>query len=365
MYLHQPLLVPNARVRLCPDTVGAWGQSREIYQAWDLPGAVVPARKYRLPAMEGKVAVVFQDEANAETVDLLLGPLSVKPDRPFVLRYCSSIKSFCGSDCFGSPKDKSCLAHIKQRTKRGGLNGHEYEWMGGDAKRKRPNPEEFTGARWIQSCQTSTGATVYVQAYKDESDKSGMRQMQMPYKWIATPQPDARVPLGIGYPGSHFPTSSTPEVRATPKCLAPPQAPRTRPPQLGLGAVRRADLNPFGTPAQVRQIPSASAAISPNVLLNSARMQGTNLLTADSAAALPPQWPMLPRPQLSLLPQPHHQLLLQPQQHLLSMPPQLSYLPGPSQLSLLPMTHAMPLGSVTPTMPLLPMHRAYPGLAVW
>lgn len=119
-YLKQPLLVPNERVRICPDTVGAWGQSREIYQAWDLPGAVVPARKYRLPALQGKVAVVFQDKANAENVDLLLGPLSVKPDNPFVLRYCSSIKSFCASDCFGSPKDKSCLAHIKQRTRRGG-----------------------------------------------------------------------------------------------------------------------------------------------------------------------------------------------------------------------------------------------------
>ena len=52
-YLTKPLLVPNERVRICPDTVGAWGQSREIYQAWDLPGAVVPARKYRLPALQG------------------------------------------------------------------------------------------------------------------------------------------------------------------------------------------------------------------------------------------------------------------------------------------------------------------------
>ena len=144
-YLTKPLLVPIERVRICPDTVGAWGQSREIYQAWDLPGAVVPARKYRLPALQGKVAVVFQDEANAETVDLLLGPLSLKPENPFVLRYCSSIKSFCASDCFGSPKDKSCLAHIKQRTKRGGLNdGSVYglDWPCGNAKRKRPIMEQ-------------------------------------------------------------------------------------------------------------------------------------------------------------------------------------------------------------------------------
>ena len=250
-YLTKPLLVPIERVRICPDTVGAWGQSREIYQAWDLPGAVVPARKYRLPALQGKVAVVFQDEANAETVDLLLGPLSLKPEKPFVLRYCSSIKSFCASDCFGSPKDKSCLAHIKQRTKRGGLNdGSVYglDWPCGDAKRKRPNPDEF-GARWIQSCEPCTGAPMYVQANKDMHLKEpfgpkGPPCVPMPYKWMATPQPGARA-QGIGYP-FHASSLSAPVPHASPD-------------QLGSGAV-----HPFGAPAQEGSA-GGSAAHGPSV----------------------------------------------------------------------------------------------------
>lgn len=116
-YVASPLPVPNERVRICPDTLGVWGQSREIYQSWDTGlGAVVPARKYYLsPVPDGKVAVVLQDAADAETIDRLLAPRSVKLDRPFRLRYCSSIKSFCADECFGSAQDKSCLMHIKQR----------------------------------------------------------------------------------------------------------------------------------------------------------------------------------------------------------------------------------------------------------
>jgi hypothetical protein len=361
-FLTQPLLVPNERVRICPDTVGAWGQSREIYQAWDLPGAVVPARKYRLPALQGKVAVVFQDEANAETVDLLLGPLSAKPDNPFVLRYCSSIKSFCASDCFGSPKDKSCLAHIKQRTKRGGLNEgsvyrHGLEWACGDAKRKRPNPEEL-GARWVQSCQSSTGATVYVQAYKDVRLKEavypkGPLSMPMPYKWMATPQPGPRAQLGIGYA---FPASSTPIA-----------APHARPDQLGPGAGHRAGINPFGAPAQVGSADMSAARPGPSVQAGNARLQAGTLMAINGVAPLAYQ----------LQPQQHQLQSLPPHQLLLSMPPPLPYLPGgmPPQLSFLPpgsmgpMAHAMPLGPLPPPtsigMPLPPMHRAYPGLEVW
>ena len=116
-FVNKPLPVPVERVRICPDTLGVWGQSREIYQSWDTGlGTVVPARKYNLsPVPDGKVAIVLQDAADAATVDRLIGPQSVKPDRTFLLRYCSSIKSFCADQCFGSPRDKSCMTHIKQR----------------------------------------------------------------------------------------------------------------------------------------------------------------------------------------------------------------------------------------------------------
>jgi hypothetical protein len=118
-YVNKPLPVPIERVRFCPDNLGVWGQSREIYQSWDTGlGTVVPARKYILsPVPDGKVAVVLQDAADAQTVDRLVGALAVKPDRPFLLRYCSSIKSFCADNCFGGSRDKSCMAHIKQRMK--------------------------------------------------------------------------------------------------------------------------------------------------------------------------------------------------------------------------------------------------------
>ena len=356
-YLKQPLLVPNERVRICPDTVGAWGQSREIYQAWDLPGAVVPARKYRLPALQGKVAVVFQDKANAENVDLLLGPLSVKPDNPFVLRYCSSIKSFCASDCFGSPKDKSCLAHIKQRTRRGGHNeGSVYglEWSCGDAKRKRPNPEEF-GARWVQPCQSSTDATVYVQAYKDVHLKEAVYpkdpvSMPMPYKWMATPQPGPRAQQGVGY---SFPAASRPAT-----------APHARPNQLGPGAVYRAGINPFGTPAQVGSAGMSAAHPAPSVQAENARLQGGTLMAVNGAAPLPYQLQSHEH-QLQSLP-PHQLFLPMPLPYLLGgMPPPHSFMP-PGSMG--PMAHAMPLGSLPPPtigMPLPPMHRPYPGLAVW
>ena len=350
-YLTKPLLVPIERVRICPDTVGAWGQSREIYQAWDLPGAVVPARKYRLPALQGKVAVVFQDEANAETVDLLLGPLSLKPEKPFVLRYCSSIKSFCASDCFGSPKDKSCLAHIKQRTKRGGLNdGSVYglDWPCGDAKRKRPNPDEF-GARWIQSCEPCTGAPMYVQAYKDMHLKEpfgpkGPPCVPMPYKWLATPhQPGARA-QGIGYP-FHASSLSAPVPHASPD-------------QLGPGAV-----HPFGAPAQAGSA-GGSAAHGPSVHPDAPPLPGGNLPAVNGATPLPYH--------------PHQLQSLPPQQLLLPMAPPLAYLPGgmhpplhfmpPPPGSMGPMAPPMPLGAMPPPhlgMPLPPMHRPYPGLEVW
>ena len=112
-----PLLVPTERVRLCPESFGTWGQSREIFQSWDTGmGTTVPARKYILKTIpDGNVAVVFQDAGDASAIDQLLGPLSVQLDKPLALRYCSSIKSFCSEACFASSRDKSCLAHVKPR----------------------------------------------------------------------------------------------------------------------------------------------------------------------------------------------------------------------------------------------------------
>ena len=285
--------------------------------------------------LEGKVAVVFQDAAHAETVDLLAGPLAVKPDRPFVLRYCSSIKSFCASDCFGCSKDKSCLVHIKQRIKftRGNLNGLGYEWP--DAKRRQVAPAELTGAGG--RVQSPTDATVYVQAYKDESARL-MGVSQMPANWIATARPDPRLPPGIGYAGSGSQSY-------------------------------RVKTNPSGEPTHVRQVPpAAGAAPAPSPQTNNTRLQGARTVT-------PPHWrPMPPRPQLQLLPQPH-QMLLQPTQpslSLLPIPLQMSFLPP--QLSLMPMPHPMPFLHapppmpclpIPPTMPIFPMKHTYPGLAVW
>merc|ERR1719183_1583120 len=112
-----PLLVPCERVRLCPEGVGTWGQSREIFQSWDTGlGSTVPARKYNLkPTPDGNVAVVFQDAGDASMIDQLLGPMAVQPEKPLALRYCSSIKSFCADGCFASSRDKSCLTHVKPR----------------------------------------------------------------------------------------------------------------------------------------------------------------------------------------------------------------------------------------------------------
>lgn len=117
----RPLLVPSDRVRLCPEGMGTWGQSREIFQSWDTgKGAVVPARKYSLtPTPDGNVAVVFQDAADAEKVDQLLGTLSVRPEKSLPLRYCSSIKTFCPDSCFASQRDKSCMSHVKPRFRAG------------------------------------------------------------------------------------------------------------------------------------------------------------------------------------------------------------------------------------------------------
>ena len=144
-YVTKPLPVPIERVRYCPDTLGVWGQSREIYQSWDTGlGATVPARKYNLaPAPAGKagvVAVVLQDAADASALDAMLGPLATKPDKPFMLRYCSSIKSFCADDCFSSSQDKSCLAHIKQRKNE---QQRPAEKGSGHAKRERLKQDEL------------------------------------------------------------------------------------------------------------------------------------------------------------------------------------------------------------------------------
>jgi hypothetical protein len=104
---------------MCPEGMGSWGQSREIFQSWDTgKGAVVPARKYSLTP-DGNVAVVFQDAADAEKVDQLLGSLSVRPEKPLPLRYCSSIKTFCPDSCFASQRDKSCMSHVKPRFRAG------------------------------------------------------------------------------------------------------------------------------------------------------------------------------------------------------------------------------------------------------
>ena len=117
LFVTNPLPVPNSRVRYVPEKLGTWGHSREIYQKWDTGlGATVSARKYALAVVPaGKVAVVLQGATEANTVDYLLGPLATAPDRPFLLRYCSSIKSFCSDDCFSNSHDKSCSAHTKQR----------------------------------------------------------------------------------------------------------------------------------------------------------------------------------------------------------------------------------------------------------
>ena len=116
-YMTKPLLVPVDRVRLCPESMGTWGQSREIFQSWDTgKGAVVPARKYNLSATpDGNVAVVFQDASDATLIDTLLGKDSVTPEQPLPLRYCSSIKTFCPESCFASQRDTSCLSHVKPR----------------------------------------------------------------------------------------------------------------------------------------------------------------------------------------------------------------------------------------------------------
>ena len=111
-------------MRLCPEGIGSWGQSREIFQSWDTgKGAVVPARKYSVtPTPDGtggSVAVVFQDAADAEKVDQLLGSLSVRPEKSLPLRYCSSIKTFCPDSCFASQRDKSCMSHVKPRFRAG------------------------------------------------------------------------------------------------------------------------------------------------------------------------------------------------------------------------------------------------------
>ena len=120
------LLVPTERVRLCPEFVGIWEQSHEFFQSWNAgTNTTVPARKYncivpaRLQSMhhlksipDGNVAVVFQDAGDASRIDQLLGPLSVQLEKPFVLRYCVSNKSFCSNQCFASSRDTSCLKHI-------------------------------------------------------------------------------------------------------------------------------------------------------------------------------------------------------------------------------------------------------------
>ena len=117
-----PLLVPTERVRMCPESFGTWGQSREIFQSWDTGmGTTVPARKYMLKTVpDGNVAVVFQDAADALAIDQLLGPLSVPLDKPLALRYCSSIKSFCSEACFASSRPgnrfSKCRSSVLQKS---------------------------------------------------------------------------------------------------------------------------------------------------------------------------------------------------------------------------------------------------------
>jgi len=77
-----------------------------------------------------------------------------------LLRYCSSIKSFCADNCFGSSRDKSCMAHIKQRLRPGCAeqktlvrpsNKSPMENPGEkQPKREQQNPHDgLTDASWL------------------------------------------------------------------------------------------------------------------------------------------------------------------------------------------------------------------------
>ena len=108
-----PVLVPAARVRLCSERIGTWGQSRDVWQSWDTGfGAVFLARKHYLsPTPDGNVAIVFQSDADAVLLDKLLGALAVKPNRPLPLRYCHNSRGLCTGICFASSADTSCMTH--------------------------------------------------------------------------------------------------------------------------------------------------------------------------------------------------------------------------------------------------------------
>ena len=106
------LFVPTDRVRLCPESVGIWGQSPGFFQSWNAgTNTTVAARKYNVKCPDGNVAVVFQDADDASRIDQLLGPLSVQFSKPFALRYCSANKSFCANECFASYHGTSCVKH--------------------------------------------------------------------------------------------------------------------------------------------------------------------------------------------------------------------------------------------------------------
>ena len=120
-FILQPLSIPAERVRLCPEDVGTWSAPRDVYQMWDtLLGVTVPARKCgmgpegKTAAGKTRVAVVFQNAADAATIDRLLGERAEKPAAAFPMRYCTAIKSFCPGTCFTSVRDKRfCVTHCK------------------------------------------------------------------------------------------------------------------------------------------------------------------------------------------------------------------------------------------------------------
>lgn len=120
-FILQPLSIPSERVRLCPEDLGTWTAPRDVYQTWDTGlGVTVTARKCAM-GPEGttaggkkRVAVVFQDAADAATIDRLLNERVERPAAAFPMRYCTAIKSFCPGSCFTSVRDKRfCVTHCK------------------------------------------------------------------------------------------------------------------------------------------------------------------------------------------------------------------------------------------------------------
>jgi len=238
----QPLLVPSDRVRLCPEGMGTWGQSREIFQSWDTgKGAVVPARKYSLtPTPEGNVAVVFQDAADAEKVDQLLGSLSVRPEKSLPLRYCSSIKTFCPESCFASQRDKSCMSHVKPRFRAGPEKPAGAAKPAGATKpaAKRPacppapNSPGWPADAWLfeevlEDEESDDTAFVDIEGFDEickpicDLGKGNPLQPKVPRS------PAAMKPLA-GQSASRAPIMKRGVAPAKPKTALPPQSPRTK-----------------------------------------------------------------------------------------------------------------------------------------